>query len=188
MNVLSHIVDGGSGTPLSPKGEAVLRFLMDRPNTIHLKDDIAASIQSTPGGRAIDTYISEIRKALGAHRDSIIVAHGRGAYGWIGDSVTLVPTVKSIDRESKNDPMAKFAVMTRADVAKRLGITAAAVGMIENAALRKLRAKPEMKEMFRTMLSETRRRVHYDPFYECWLFSVQEQIAYAPVEEETDEE
>lgn len=187
MNVLSHIVDGGSGSALSPKGEAVLRYLMDTPNKLHLKDDIAVAIQSTVGGRAIDTYISEIRRALGTHRDSIIIAHGKGAYGWIGDPVTLVPTLKSGGRAAKNDPMSRFAVMTRDEVAKRLGISASAVGMIENTALRKLRAKPEMKEMFRTMLSETRRRVHYDPFYECWLFAVQEEVA-SPYQEAANDE
>ena len=175
MNALTHVVDGGSGATLSPKAEAVLRFIMSSPNRIHAKDDIAAAVGATSGGRCIDTYIAEARKALGALRDSIVVSHGKGAYGWIGAPVELVPAVKSCAKAHRNDPMARYAVITREEVAKRLGITSTEVANLERKALSKLRKQSELHDAWKAMLSESGSfgRTHFEPFYECWLLSVQ---------------
>ena len=174
MNALGHIVDGGSGRVLSPKAEKLMRYLMDHPNTIHKRADLSVSIDCPAEGRSIDTYASEIRKSLGPLNDRIVSATGAG-YGWIGDPVALVPVVKEHVKPVRNNEMNRFAVMSQADVAKRLGISTQAVSAIETAALKKLRSKPDLKDAWLDLLTH-KKRAAFDPFHEIWLFSVQEAI------------
>jgi len=172
MNALTHVVAGGSGSTLSPKAEAVLRYLMDHPNRTHTGDEIAKAIGSTIGGRSITTYVAMARKALGPIlRDNIVVEHGEGAYGWYGEPVDLTPAVSSSSRAKSNDPISRYAVVTVPEVAKRLGISEATVKYSERRALAKLRAKPELKQAWLELLS-CHQRFTYDPFQEVWLFSV----------------
>ena len=175
MNALTHVVAGGSGSTLSPKAEAVLRYLMDHPNRTHTGDEIAKAIGSTIGGRSITTYVAMARKALGPIlRDNIVVEHGEGAYGWYGEPVDLTPAVSSSSRAKSNDPISRYAVVTVPEVAKRLGITVADVKYSERRALSKLRSKPQLKDAWRELLS-CHERLSYDPFHQVWLFSVQSE-------------
>lgn len=174
MNALGHIIDGGSGRVLTPKAERLLTFLMEYPNKIHKRADLSVSIDCLAGGRSIDTYASEIRKSLGSLSDRIVSATGAG-YGWIGEPVALIPVVKEHVKPVKNNEMNRFAVMSQADVAKRLGISTQAVSAIEIAALKKLRSKPDLKEAWLDLLTH-KKRAAFDPFHEIWLFSVQENI------------
>jgi DNA-binding XRE family transcriptional regulator len=185
MHTLGHIFDGGSGWPLSPAAEKLARFLMDNPNKIHQRVDLADAC-GIEAGRSTDTYIAEIRKCLGT-MDRIASAHGRG-YAWIGEPVKMVSVVKAVaQRVPRNDEMCRLAVMTQEEVAKRLGLTTQAVSLIEKKALAKIRKKPGIKEAWEDMKS-THKRVSYDPFHEIWLFAVAENIAYQPVEEEEKDE
>jgi DNA-binding XRE family transcriptional regulator len=88
-------------------------------------------------------------------------------------AIVKVQEAKAAER---NDPMRKYAVMTQEEVAKRLGCTPQNVRLIEQRALRKLRAKPELKKAWADLLA-SRPRVQYDPFHEIWLFQVAETIA-----------
>ena len=186
MNALSHVIDGGSGATLDPKSVMILNYLMEHANSLHKRDAICEVVGAQAGGRTVDTHISAIRKALGGYRDQIIVAHGAGAYGWIGDPVTLVPVVRTAARPPSNDPMARYAVMSQDEVAKRLGLAKSTVRLLERRALAKLRRRPDLQDAWREMLSQ-KSRVHFDPFYEVWLFSVQETIA-SPYKEDKEEE
>jgi DNA-binding XRE family transcriptional regulator len=173
MNAIGNIFVNGSGWPLSPRAERVARFLMASPNQIHMRDDLAHACDIMVG-RAIDTYIAEIRKSLGS-LERIVSAHGRG-YGWIGESVPLAAVVKQHKKAVRNDEMYTFAVMSQADVGKHLGITAQAVSLIEKQALSKLRKKPELKKAWMELLTH-KKRATYDPYHEIWLYAVGENIA-----------
>jgi len=146
------------------------------PNRIIPKEELNRATEAPVDGRSADTYVSEIRKALHQDQPRIVCARNAG-YGWIGDPVDLVPIVKAQEAKGaeRNDPMRKYAVMSQADVAKRLGISTQAVSAIETAALKKLRAKPDLKEAWLDLLTH-KKRAAFDPFHEIWLFSVQEAI------------
>jgi hypothetical protein len=159
---------------------------MEHPNAIHHRDAIADATGCRADGRAIDTHVACIRKCLGKHRDCIACAHTRG-YGWIGDPVTLVPVIWSQAKPVVNDPLVQYAVVSQQEVAKRLGITRSAVGKIECKALAKIRANPKLKAAWKDLLS-CKGRHHYDPYYECWLFAVQDDIQKGPYQQEFDQE
>lgn len=184
MTTLAYIFDGGSGRPLSPKAQQLARYLMDHPNRIHKREDMATACGFEGHGRASDTYMSEIRKGLGTI-DRIVSSNGYG-YGWMGDPVPLVAVAKGNARTPSNDEMMNFAVMTRGDVARALGITKSAVGSIERKALAKLRKKPELKKAWGEMLMR-KSRLQYDPFHEIWLYQVADKITYQPVEENNED-
>ena len=187
MNTIRHIVDGGSGQPLERREYAVLYYLMDHPNQIHTRDTIAEACGLQTGtSRTVDTIVAQIRKCLGQQRDSIVCAGRKSGYAWIGDRVTLAPVVWTQSAPRGNDPLARFAVMTQRDVAKRLGLSPQEISAIEISAIGKLRKNPAIKEAWQAMLA-TRNRYHYDPFYECWLFAVQEEVANPYVEAESEE-
>lgn len=176
MNALGFIFDGGSGHPLSGRVERMARYLMNHANRIITRDAIATDC-GIAAGRAVDTYASEIRRALGGI-DKIVSSHGRG-YGWMGEPVDLVPVVRQHCKPVRNDAMCRYAVMSQEEVAKRLGLTTQAVSLIETKALAKLRKKPELKQAWMDLLQH-RPRVAYDPFHEVWLFSVAESLATHP--------
>jgi transcriptional regulator with XRE-family HTH domain len=186
MNALRYIVDGGSGATLEPAGERILTYLMDNPGIRH-RDEIAEACGLIVGSRTVDTNIAQIRKALGYDLDRIVSASGKRGYLWSGDRVTLVPVTWTQASPRNEDPLARYAVMTQADVAKRLGITAAAVGAIERKALAKLKKRPALMKEWAEMLAHEARH-HYDPFHECWLFQVAEEVANPYVEEPTSAE
>jgi len=186
-STLGRIFLHGTGWPLSPAAEKMARYMMANPNRIITKDELSDACGAPKTGRSADTYAAEIRKALAQDQPRIVTARNVG-YGWIGDPIELVPIVKSQEKAARNDPIMQFAVMTQTEVGKRLGITASAVGDIERRALAKIRNRPDLKQAWKEMLTEQRKRCHYDPFHEIWLFSVAENIAYAPVEKDEDEE
>lgn len=176
-STLGHIFSGGTGHPLTPAAERMARYMMANANRIIPKEELNRAAESPPDGRSADTCASEIRKALHQDQPRIVCARNTG-YGWIGDPIDLVPIVKAQEakKAERNDPMRKYAVMTQEDVAKRLGCTPQNVRLIEQRALRKLRAKPELKRAWANLLAN-RPRVQYDPFHEIWLFQVAETIA-----------
>lgn len=185
MNTFAHIFDGGSGRPLSPRAEKLARYLMDHPNRIHRRADLAAACGFEENGRSSDTYMSEIRKCLGTI-DRIVSAHGTG-YGWMGEPVPLVAVVKGNAYVPRNDEMVRLAIMTQVEVAKLLGITPQAVNLIEKKALAKIRRKPEIKQAWQELKSYYR-RVQYDPFHEIWLFQVAEKIGSQSVDSDNETE
>jgi hypothetical protein len=166
---------------------AVLTYLMDHPNQIHTRDTIAGACGlQTGASRTVDTIVAQIRRCLGQRRDNIVCAGRKSGYAWLGDRVSLVPVVWTQSAPRRNDPLARFAVMTQRDVAKRLGLSPQEISAIEISAIGKLRKNPAIKEAWQAMLA-TRNRYHYDPFYECWLFAVQEEVANPYVEAESEE-
>lgn len=168
MNAVGYIFEGGSGLALTPKAEKLARYLMARPNRILTRSDMAAGCNFEGNGRSCDTFVSEIRRALGSI-ERIVSRHGQG-YGWIGDPVPLVAVVKECERPAK-DPLMKYAVMTQAEVAKRLGISSQAVKKIERDAIAKIKKNPEIKKIWRELQAHFK-RMQYDPFHEIWLFDV----------------
>lgn len=181
MNTLRYIIDGGSGATLEPAGERILTYLMDNPGIRH-RDEISKACGLIVGSRTIDTTVAKIRKSLGHDLDRIISASGKRGYCWSGDKVTLVPVTWTQAAKRNVDPLARYAVMTQADVAKRLGITSAAVSAIERRALAKLKRRPALMREWAEMLAHEARH-HYDPFHECWLFKVAEEVAHPYIEE-----
>lgn len=169
MNVIGHIFDGGSGFPLSDPAVALARFMMDYPNQIHTRAVLAGAGGFDANGRSCDTYVAQIRKALGTL--DRIVATQKVGYGWVGDPVAIVPCIKPCSHPT--DPLIKLAVMSQAAVARQLNISVAEVKRIETAALKKMRERPDLIEAWRQMQKDMD-RVKYDPFHEVWLFSVGE--------------
>lgn len=171
MNAIGYIFDGGSGRALSPKASMLARYLMSHPNRIIPRDVLARDCEFEAHGRACDTYISEIRKALGDM--DRLVSKQRVGYGWIGDPVVLIACVKECARPPA-DPMLKLTVMTQAAVAHRLGIPIGEVRRIEKSALKKMSEKPELKDAWNEMRRKLD-RIQFDPFHEVWLYSVGDQ-------------
>lgn len=167
MNVIGHIFDGGSGFPLSDPAVALARFMMDYPNQIHTRAALAGAGGFDANGRSCDTYVAQIRKALGTL--DRIVATQRIGYGWVGEDVAIVPCVKPCSHPT--DPMIKFTVMPQSAVARKLGISVAEVKRIEKSAISKIKKTPDLIEVWHQAQKEID-RCSYDPFHEVWLFSV----------------
>jgi len=169
-------VENGSGYVLCRKAEKLLVFLMSNPNKIHSRAELETACLLKATSRCCDTYISYIRAALGVEKSINIVVQRTVGYGWFGAPVNLVPVVSEHKRQRSNIGTTKYAVMTQADVGKRLGISTQEVSRIESRALKKLRAKPELLKTWREMLLQ-RSRLSYDPFHEIWLFSVADELS-----------
>jgi hypothetical protein len=186
MNILKYSIEGGSGIPLTPRGEQIIRYLMAHPLRLHDANDIARAAGCMPGGRAVDSHISAIRQSLGPTlRNRIIMQHGNRAYGWIDDPVKLVPLAVCRERKPTNTEGNRFAVKSRVEVAAILGVSVCYVAQIERKALCRLRASARLREEWDTML-EHRERGRYDPFHKIWLFHVAEDIRARDVAQEME--
>lgn len=176
MNVLKYCIEGGSGIPLTPKAEKVLRFLVSNPGRMHDAHDIGKAAGCQPGGRSVETHISTARQCLGPDlRERLVLAHGSRAYGWMGAPVAFVPVAVDTGRVKTSVEIEKLAVKTRLEVAQILGISVSSVAQIERKALAKLRDDRRIKRDWLAMITD-RSPVQYDPFHEIWLFQVADRI------------
>jgi DNA-binding winged helix-turn-helix (wHTH) protein len=176
---LLHIIEGGSGAPMTPQTTEALRYLLDHPGALCSSDNIAEACGFSVA--SIRTVMSNLRRALGDHSAKLLSSPKNG-YAWIGDPVKIFASIVQPTNVVESPLLANYAVVPADVVAKRLGITQAEVLEIEKSALAKLAMVPELKTAWRDLL-QSRGRLHYDPLYEIWLFSVVDKIAYQPVEE-----
>jgi len=176
---LSYIFEGGSGAPMNPATTEMARYLMDHPNQVCESDAIAEACGFAV--RSIRTIASWIRRSLGEHSNRLMSSAKHG-YAWIGEPFEIVACVQPLQGERCKPVLSNYAVVPADVVAKRLGITQAEVLDIEKTALAKLAEHPMLKKAWQEIL-ESRGRLHFDPLYEIWLFSVVDGITYAPIEE-----
>lgn len=171
MDQLGYIFEGGSGLVLSPMAERVARFLMEPGNGTKIwpREEIAKACKFNPLGRSCDTYIAEIRKALGKIK-RIASGHGYG-YAWVGDPVPLVPQVKFSDRARPEPSVMRMAVVPRSEVARQLGISTSDVEIIERRALAKLKASRSLRNAWEKLKRDLG-KVSYDPFHQIWLYDI----------------
>ena len=182
MNAVSYIIDGGSGYQIAnARAVALLRFLMAHPNIVHSRADLATAIDCAMG-RSVDTYMSQIRRALGPLRVRL-ASQCRMGYAWFGEPVRLVQgTVRHPAKTVCPQGYVELAVMSQKEVARLLNMKISDVRLIERKALAKLSRHAELKDVWRNMLRE-QQRCAYDPFHEIWLYAVQERFPKFGVKE-----
>lgn len=174
MNAIGYIFDGGSGRALSGKAVSVARHLMTNAGKIQTRDEIARACDFEPNGRSCDTYISDIRNALGRPLQNRVASCPSVGYAWMGDPIDIIECVKECVKK-KDETLAikasSCAVMTLQSVAKRLGISVSAVQQIEKRALKKLQKNRDLIDAWKKLKHELG-SVSYDPFHQIWLYSV----------------
>jgi len=173
MNAVTYIVDGGSGDQIAnARAVALLRFLMAHPNIVHSRADLATAVDCAMG-RSVDTYISQIRRALGPLRVRL-ASQCRMGYAWFGAPVRLVQGVaRHPAKICCSKDCVELAVMSQKDVARKLNMKLSDVRIIERKALAKLSRMTDLKQVWKNLVRE-KQRCAYDPFHEIWLFSLQE--------------
>jgi len=191
-NTSRWVVAGGTGRTLQPMCRKMLEYLMAHRGEVCKADDIDAAV-GTVGVRSQDTMASVIRRALSPEHEQRFITVHRVGYIWAGEPVDIVMTNTPAPAPVIARSRLADTAMTQAEVADYLGISVASVREIEQRALRKLKAKPELFRAWKELLS-FKQRATYDPYYELWLFGVgesiarQEEIANPYIEEPTSAE